>query len=381
MAKARPDLKRDVGKKRTVIAWLWARTVKSPNPAFAHVNVPLASTFMLCTKAGKEAYVEPIIEGDGYRFMTKVGKPTKREEAENGTKYSQGTFRCLMSNVPIRYEYIDDEANAGRVGERLMAIVVEGDRGRVYLSPTQEMEAIGRTAQPSWKPEAPCRGTWASNAQGRRYGFRVFGDYFTSRQLVALTTFSDLVTEACELVKHHATSAGLLDAAGAAAYADAVGTYLGIAGDKAADYNSTICRWISGGETLRNTFGRQAIPMTWDYCETNTLGSATGSINSGLDQVAKALEAIVPGIGGHASQCDAQSVAVDGRVVSTDPPYYDNIAYADLSDFFYVWLRRTLKSCSPTFSQHWSSQKARNSWPQHIATAARRRQKLFFWKA
>jgi len=355
MAKERPDLKKYVGKKLTVIAWLWARTVKSPNPAFANVDVPLASTFMLSTKAGKEAYVEPVIEGGGYRFTVKVGKPKDAETAKNGTRISQGSFRCLISSVPIRYEYIDDEANAGRIGERLMAIVAEGERGRIYVSPTTEMEVIARAARPTWKPDAPSRGTWASNAQGRRYGFRTFGDYFTPRQLVALTTFSDLAQNARELVKQHALATGLPDdgialasgGTGAAAYADAIATYLGITLDKAADYNSTICRWISAGETLRNTFGRQALPMTWDYCETNTLGSATGSIDSGIGQVAKALEVIVPGSDGEASQCDAQSVSVSNRVVSTDPPYYDNIGYADLSDFFYVWLRRALKPVFP----------------------------------
>nr|WP_246602188.1 DUF1156 domain-containing protein [Chloracidobacterium validum] len=339
----------------TVIAWLWARTVKSPNPAFATVDVPLASTFMLSTKPGKEAYVEPVIEDGGYRFTVKVGKPKDAGAAKSGTKLSQGSFRCLMSNTPFRYEYIDDQANAGRMGARLMAIVAEGDRGRVYLDPLPEHEAVAKQAQPTWKPDVPSRGTWASNAQGRRYGFRTFGDYFTPRQLVALTTFSDLVGEAMEKVRQDALAAGLPDdgkplrdgGTGATAYAEAVGVYLGIAIDKAADYNSTICGWISGGETLRNTFGRQAIPMVWDYCETNTLGGATGSIESGVGQVAKAIEVLIPGAGGNASQGDAQSVAVRGRVVSTDPPYYDNIGYADLSDFFYVWLRQSLRTVFP----------------------------------
>ena len=146
-----------MGQKLTVIAWLWARTVKSPNPAFANVDVPLVSTFMLSTKAGKEAYVEPMIEGCGYRFTVKVGKPKNTEAAKNGTKLSQGNFRCLISNVPIRYEYIDDEANAKRMGERLMAIVAEGDRGRVYLPPTEEMEIIARSACPL---EAGCTEPW-----------------------------------------------------------------------------------------------------------------------------------------------------------------------------------------------------------------------------
>ena len=142
MAKERPDLKPYVGQKLTVIAWLWARTVKSPNPAFAHVDVPLASTFMLSTKPGKEAYVEPVIEGGGYRFTVKVGKPKDAEAAKNGTKLSRGAnFQCLMSGTPIAGEYIKAEGKAGRMGARLMAIVAEGERGRVYLPPTPEMES------------------------------------------------------------------------------------------------------------------------------------------------------------------------------------------------------------------------------------------------
>jgi putative DNA methylase len=355
MAKERPDLKPYIGKKLTVIAWLWARTVKSPNPAFAKVDVPLVSTFMLCTKAGKEAYVEPETESGGYRFTVKVGKPKDSEATESGTKLSGGSFRCLLSGVPIPYEYIDDEANADRMGARLMAIIAEGQRGRVYLPPSESIAAVARTAKPVWRPDAPSRGTWASNAQGRRYGFGTFGDYFTPRQLVALTVLSDLVQEARERVKRDAQAVGLADdsqglaasGAVATAYADSVGVYLGIAVDKAADYNSTICRWIPGGETLRNTFGRQALPMVWDYCEANILGSATGSFDSGFGQVAKALEVIVPGSAGVAFQSDAQSIDVSDRVISTDPPYYNNIGYADLSDFFYVWLRRALKPVFP----------------------------------
>ena len=194
MAQERPDLKRYLGRNLTVIAWLWARTVKSPNPAFVGVDVPLAATFVLSTKKDKEAYIEPVPEDGGYRFIVKAGKPP--ESAKNGTKLARGSFRCLFSDVPIQYEYIDGEANAGRMGERLMAVVAQGDRSRVYLTPTLEMEEVARSAQPRWKPDTPSRGTWASNAQGRRYGFRTFGDYFTDRQLVALTTFSDLVAEA-----------------------------------------------------------------------------------------------------------------------------------------------------------------------------------------
>jgi putative DNA methylase len=209
MAKERPDLKPYVGRKLTVIAWLWARTVKSPNPAFAHVDVPLASTFMLSTKAGKEAYVEPVIESAGYRFAVKVGKPKDAEGAKNGTKLARGAnFKCLMSGAPIASDHIYGEANAGRMGARLMAIVAEGDRGRVYLAPTPEMEAIALTAQPEWKPEVamPENPRWFSPPL---YGLKTYGDLFTPRQLVVLTTFSDLVQEARERVKRDAIAAGL----------------------------------------------------------------------------------------------------------------------------------------------------------------------------
>ena len=358
MVAERPDLKRYKGRKLTVIAWLWARTVKSPNPAFADVEVPLASTFMLSTKKGKEAYVEPVIEGRGYRFTVKVGKPPDTDAAKAGTKLSRGSFRCLMSNVPIAYKYINDEANAGRMSERLMAIVVAGDRGRVYLPPVNEMESIARSAKPTWKPDAPSRGTWASNAQGRRYGFSTFGDYFTPRQLVALTTFSDLVTEVRVRVERDAIVAGLPDdstplrdgGTGASAYAEAVGVYLAFALDKVADRGSTLGRWDSTPTQsgIINTFSRQALPMTWDFAEANPLGDASGNYRSAVDLVAKALLVALPSAPADARQCDAatQSVSVD-RLVSTDPPYYDNIGYADLSDFFYVWLRRSLRPVFP----------------------------------
>ena len=198
MAEERPDLKPYVGRKLTVIAWLWARTVPSPNPAFADVDVPLASTFILSKKKGKEAYIEPVIEHGEYSFTVKAGTPP--EAANKGTKVSRGSFKCLFSGVPIQYAYIDHEANIGRMRARMMAVVAEGDRGRVYLESTPAMEELARSAKPKWKPELPSRGTWASNAQGRRYGFHTFGDYFTPRQLVALTTFSDLVGEARERI-------------------------------------------------------------------------------------------------------------------------------------------------------------------------------------
>ncbi|HKI17778.1 MAG TPA: DUF1156 domain-containing protein, partial [Isosphaeraceae bacterium] len=359
MAKERPDLKPYVGQKLTVIAWLWVRTVKSPNPAFAHVDVPLASTFMLSTKPGKEAYVNPIIEGGSYRFTIKLGKPKDAEAAKNGTKLARGSFRCLFSGAPIPYEYIDDEANANRMGSRMMAIVAEGERERIYLSPTEAMEAVAREAKPTWKPDAPSRGTWASNAQGRRYGFRTFGDYFTPRQLVSLTTFSDLLQEGRERLRLEARTANLPDeskalAAGGSgdhAYSDAVVTYLTFALSKSVDGSSTICRWMVQRDSLFSTFSRQALPMTWDFAEVNLLADCTRSLSESVAWTAESIEGVAAGYGasfGSATQADAtrQDISTD-KLVSTDPPYYDNIGYADLSEFFYVWLRRSLKSVFP----------------------------------
>lgn len=356
IAKDRPDLRPLVGRELVVIAWLWARTVKSPNPAFAHVDVPLVSNFILSTKPGKEAYVEPVIENDGYRFTVRFGQPKDVDAASNGTKLSRGNFRCLFSDVPIPYEYIDAEANADRMRMRLMAIVAEGERRRVYLSPTPEMEEIAREAKPTWQPDAPSRGTWASNAQGRRYGFRTFGDYFTPRQLVALTTFSDLVQEAREQVKRDALEATVPDdgkslASGgtqASAYADAVALYLAFAVDRLAMTGNTLVRWNNVGEKAQHCFGRQAIPMMWDFAEPNFLATATGSLDAAVFYSYDPLNWIQPLANGWSKQEDASTQSTsDGKVVSSDPPYYDNVGYADLSDFFYVWLRRSLKNVLP----------------------------------
>jgi putative DNA methylase len=362
MAKTRADLKPLVGRRLTIIAWLWARTAKSPNPAFANVDVPLVSTFMLSTKAGKEAYVQPVVEDGGYRFTVMVGRPKDSEAAKSGTKLSRGAnFRCVMSGTPIQGDYIRSEAQAGRLGERLMAIVAEGDRGRVYLSPTTEHERVARQAQPTWKPElkvpTPCHDV----DRLPMYGMPTWGDAFTPRQLVALTTFSDLVNEAHERIRRDAVVAGLPDdqkplrdgGTGATAYADAVATMLAFTVSRLADRCSSICSWdLRDGQGrkpgIRNVFSRQAIPMAWDYAEANPLSEIAASVASAIWRVSDVLERLPFAGTGYASLEDAatQGKSAD-RLVSTDPPYYDNVGYADLSDFFYVWLRRSLKSVFP----------------------------------
>ncbi|GMV81899.1 MAG: hypothetical protein AMXMBFR7_30830 [Planctomycetota bacterium] len=356
MAKARPDLKPYVGKKLTVIAWLWARTVKSPNPAFAKVDVPLASTFMLSTKAGKEAYVEPVIENGGYRFTVKVGKPKNAEGAKNGTKLSRGAnFQCLMSGTPISGEYIKAEGQAGRMGARLMAIVAEGERGRVYLSSVPEMEALAQSAEPAWAPV----GAFVEDARAFTpciYGLKEWRHLFTPRQLVALTTFSDLAQESHERVKRDALATGVPDdgkllnagGIGASAYADGVATYLAFLVDQVANHSSSMCGWNSANTQMRSVFARQALAMTWDYAESNPFCDSSGSFSNLFERQVKGFEALGLGLPGVATQADANSQTVSvAKVVSTDPPYYDNVPYADLSDFFYVWLRRSLKPVFP----------------------------------
>ena len=355
IVKDRPDLKPLLGQKLTVIAWLWARTVKSPNPAFSHVDVPLASTFVLSSKAGKQAYVLPVVTEDSYRFEVRTGTPP--ESAKNGTK-AEGrgaNFLCLLSGTPIGGDYIKTEGKAGRMGARLMAVVAEGVRGRVYLAPTPAQEAAPKAAQPTWKPagDIPTRMTGGNCTP---YGLATWGDLFTPRQLVALTTFSDLVPETIARVRADALAAGLpdddrgLDAGGngATAYAEAVGVYLGFALDKCSDYWSSICTWHNSGEKMRNTFGRQAIPMTWDFAEANPACDSSGNWMAMVDWSWKALAHTPASKMGDAAQADAQTQTVSvAKVVSTDPPYYDNIGYADLSDFFYVWLRRSLRPIFP----------------------------------
>jgi putative DNA methylase len=352
MAAERPDLKPLVGQSLTVIAWLWARTVKSPNPAYSHVDVPLASTFVLSSKEGKEAYVSPVVDGDRYRFKVKVGPP--QTEASEGTAAGKrGGFYCLLSRSPIDYKYIRSEGAAGRMGARLLAIVAEGTRGRIYVAPTEEHQAIAAKAVPAWRPEVKLHGKCRVNVSN--YGLDTYGDLFTARQLVTLTTFSDLVQDAIVRCRKDAIAAGMpddgkaLDAGGcgATAYAEAVAVYLGLAVDKTTDYNSSLVAWSPTRDQAKTTFGRQALPMVWDFAEINTLAGAAGDIAVSIEGICRSVGA-ASSRPGHVQQADAQTQSIScDKIISTDPPYYDNIGYADLSDFFYVWLRKSLRQIFP----------------------------------
>ncbi len=344
------ELPKEYGEgKANVINWLWTRTVPSPNPIFKGIQVPLVRSFWLCNKKGKESWVEPVIAPDGmsYRFEVRKGKDGPTIE---GTVNRNGAT-CILSKSAMPFPYVRGEGQGGRMSERLMAIVAEGPRGRVYLNPTDEMESIARSAVPWWKPDCllPVK---HRNFQTPAYGMPNVGDLFTARQLVALTTFSDLVLEARAKVIADAKAAGRPDdevglndgGAGTTAYGDAVAVYLAFAVDKLADRNSSLASWAPNREHARNTFTRQAIPMMWDFAESNPFSDSSGNFQGGISTINRILAVIPISANGISVQHDAGVTKGSPLyVVSTDPPYFDNISYADLSDFFYVWMRRTLR--------------------------------------
>lgn len=383
MAQYRPDLKPYVGRELTVIAWLWARTVESSNPAYRDCHVPLISSFWLSKKKGREAWVEiekrverseeREVDSDSfltpdYSFLVRTGKPQNKATVDAGTKLGRGAnFRCVLSDSPLSPDYIKAEGVAGRMGSRLMAIVCEGDRGRVYLPPIPDHEKIAQQSQPKWKPEQDLVGKCRD--QLPLYGMNTFGDLFTSRQLVALTTFSDLVPVArekiledlrtrasCPPINAGSTTAipgedntPLRDGGiGLCAYAEAVSVYLGLGVSRLTNRSATLNFWDTKGENVQQVFARQALAMNWDYVEGNPFSESTGNFRGQLEYLLNALLRFPASGLGVAFQQDASIQCCSGaKVISTDPPYYDNICYADLSDFFYIWMRRSMQALYP----------------------------------
>lgn len=342
------------GESLTPIAWIWARTVESPDPTWKG-HVPLVASWELRKRAGKPTiWVEPIIdrESQSIRYEIRQGGTPALDRTVD-----RGGGRCIATGATMPYSYIRPEFQGRRMGQDLLAVVAEGARGRSYFAAT-EAQISAATAE---VPDRTVSGDifdWPGRTNVVRYGMGQWEDLFSPRQLVALTTFSDLLDEVRQQVREDALKAGLGDrgerlregGSDATAYADAVVTYLAFAVDKCADYWSTICSWHNSKELIRNTFGRQAIPMTWDFVECNPFSSSTGNWMAMVDWVRKSVEHLPAGSPpGEAVQRDARArVREVGTVaVSTDPPYYDNISYADLSDFFFVWLRRNLSDVWP----------------------------------
>ncbi|MBM4084611.1 MAG: DUF1156 domain-containing protein, partial [Planctomycetes bacterium] len=340
------------GREANVIAWLWARTVASPNPAAKGAHVPMVSTFWLSSKKGTLAWLEPVVDrrNNTWRFEVRTGEPPDRNAIRQGTKLGRGAFRCLLSDSPIEYSYLRDQATRKRLSRALVCIVAETERGRIYLDADRGHEQIAEVPLPYWRPEervtAPCHDV----DRLPMYGMPTWADAFTPRQFTALVTFSDLVREVRQDVLKDAGNAGVPPAE-AGEYAKAVATFLGLTLGRLADLSNSLCGWDSTNTRIAHLFGRQAIPMVWDFAESNSIGTAIGSWESCVERVVECIEVIPAGQtrGGRVRQLDAASSWDDLQsiLVSTDPPYYDNIGYAALSDFFYVWLRRTLGDLYP----------------------------------
>lgn len=337
------------GGEATVIAWIWARTVKCPNPICGCMT-PLMHSNFLSKKKGKVAWI---------RISYSNGKAVYHIEHNNkpivdGTINRKGAV-CAKCGSPIDYNYIRNESIIRAMGADLVAVVGEGASGRIYC-PTSELHQIAANiGVPSNHPEGQLA-YYPGHLNTNAYGLTEFWMLFTPRQLTALTTFSDLVAEAQTQAEADAVAAGMPNdhiplsegGTGALAYGQAVGVYLAFVVDKMTDYHSSICSWHNSGEKMRNTFGRQAIPMVWDYAECNPFCSSSGSFDNMLSWVYRSTEHFPSTVAGTAKQFDAQSdCGLRNIMVSTDPPYYDNIGYADLSDFFYVWMRQSLKDTYP----------------------------------
>ena len=357
MVKERPELKKYEGEELRAIAWLWARTIVSPNPAAKGAHVPLVTSYWLSEKEKSPVYLEPIVRGHTYSFRIRTGRPAQAEAVSAGTKSGgKANFTCLLTGSPISRAYISDQGQTGRLGIVPTAIVLESDSGRIYVeADSRIVMATVSAAKPTWEPNFELNNNPRAISPPA-YGLSKYTDLFTPRQLTTLSCFSDLLTAAREKIVSDALANGWDDdrkkldegGTGAIAYADAVAIYLALGASKMLDYNCSLVTWSTSRDQARNTFGRQALQMVWDFTEVNPFAEAAGDISVSLSGIAKALEQFPSSGVGFASQAAAQEPRSDYRIVSTDPPYYDNVPYADLSDFFYVWLRRSLHSIIPS---------------------------------
>lgn len=356
LAEGRPDLEPLVSQRLKVIAWLWARTVPSPDPALGGAHVPLVGSFWICKKPGKLAWIEPVVDEERrtWRFLVRTGTPRSTAEVGAGTKVGRGTFRCMLSGTPMAPKYLHEQGKGAGIGYRMVAVVAAGARGRVYLPAPLGQEETARRAQPAWHPESAL-GTNTRHMTPVAYGYATHASLFTPRQLTLLDTLASLVAEARARALEDARAAGLeagasLDegGAGARAYADAVAILLGLCVSRRHDRWTAFSIWDTTREGLASLVRLSAVPMTWEFAEGNPFSESTGNFLDGVALTAKAVESLGIGAPGTAVQRDARAER-DGPpvVVCTDPPYFDNIPYADLSDLFYVWLRRALRPVLP----------------------------------
>ncbi|HPO87568.1 MAG TPA: DUF1156 domain-containing protein [Candidatus Hydrogenedentes bacterium] len=339
------------GDKLSVVAWIWAHTVTCPNPA-CQAEMPLVRAFWLSKERKEKAWIEPVVDPHlrriSYHVRVGLGKPP------DGTVNRLGA-RCIVCKSDVPFEYIRAEGRSGRLKTRLMAVVAESESGKIYLSPTPEQETAANCIEPPDVPDTDLP-IEALGFRVQRYGLTKHRHLFKPRQLHALSAFSDLVSQVRQRIERDSVTAGLSNddiplhqgGTGARAYADAIAIYLALAISKIATRNSILSTWNHGSGTLRAAFSRQTVSMVWDFCETNPF-LGMGNYLSGIEQIAKILESLPSSNAGMAYQHDAAEADGWGSIiVSTDPPYYDNIGYADLSDFFYIWLRKSVGEIWPS---------------------------------
>lgn len=343
-----PKAKLEDGSEATVIAWIWARTVKCPNPACG-CEMPLVRSFTLSKKKGHEAWIKATYTTDGFEYTVQQGS-----HKEEGTVDRKGAT-CLKCGSSVDFPYIRNAGKNGQMNSKLIAVVAEGSHGRVYLSANSEQLHAAIVDRPEDYPDAKLPKN-PRDFKTPNYGLTTFADLFTNRQLTALNTFSSLVSEAQQKAEADAVAAGVFNdhialsegGSGARAYGEAVGVYLAFGVSRMTDIDNALCRWEVTKTQVRNLFSRQAIPMVWDYAENNVFNNAAGDYTTSLGSIIKVIERFEQQKEGTVRQFDAQSDSgLRNVVVSTDPPYYDNIGYADLSDFFYVWMRQALKETYP----------------------------------
>lgn len=335
-----PNVELSDGSEATVIAWIWARTVTCPNPA-CQIEMPLLRSWSLSTKAGREVHIVPNVVSDstsaaGSRIDYEL-RAGRCDGTDTGTVSGRAGAICVACNSTAAVGYLKGEGTAGRFGQQLLAVVADGGRRRVYVPASAYQAAAACVGA----PDESVQGAIADNPRWfspPAYGLTSFSDLFTNRQLITLTTLSDLVLEARDRV---------IADGGAPAYADAIATYLGLGVSRTTDLMNSMVTWSNSRDQARNLFSRQAIPMSWDYVEVSPFAGAAGDVGVALATMSRALQHLVPVVAGEAQQANASSRSLKGLLLSTDPPYYDNIGYSDLSDFFYVWLRRMLRPLYP----------------------------------
>ncbi len=326
---------------KSPIAYLWARSVTCPNPACG-IEMPLVNKWWLSKRKNRQVFAVPRIVGDathrsGLKVMFDIRNAADEVLKPDGGTVGRNGAVCISCQSPVALSYIREEGRAGRIGALLMAIAVEGARLREYLPADEKQVRAADMAPPTDGPT----GSIPNNPRDFKtpnYGMTLWADLFTNRQLHALVAFSDLILDARDRV---------FADGGSDDYADAIATYLAFALSKITDYVNALSGWYPQEDRPTHLFTRQAIPMLWDFAELNPLSDIGGAWSRSVKVVSESFEELRGRKPATAMQADAAQLSIKGMVISTDPPYYDNIGYSDLSDFFYVWLRRTLKKIHP----------------------------------